>query len=195
MIKSITNFLIIFFIFQQLKSQISQIDQNGVKPFCDETLQMHQAIKTALLWILMPHHITLYHTELLYMIHSTPKPHHITHFTTPLIPHHTSLHHITSYTLHHTTVYTTQHWTAHPHNTPHHNLYITHPIANHISHRVGWYQHSLCNTTHHITQHPIIPTQILTHQNITQYTSYCMLHNNISHHSIPFQTTWYTLSH
>ena len=38
MIKSITNFLIIFFIFQQLKSQISQIDQNGVKPFCDETL-------------------------------------------------------------------------------------------------------------------------------------------------------------
>ena len=27
MIKSITNFLIIFFIFQQLKSQISQIDQ------------------------------------------------------------------------------------------------------------------------------------------------------------------------
>ena len=40
MIKSITNFLIIFFIFQQLKSQISQIDQNGVKPFCDETLHM-----------------------------------------------------------------------------------------------------------------------------------------------------------
>ena len=40
MIKSITNFLIIFFIFQQLKSQISQIDQNGVKPFCDETLQI-----------------------------------------------------------------------------------------------------------------------------------------------------------
>ena len=43
MIKSITNFLIIFFIFQQLKSQISQIDQNGVKPFCDETLQMFRA--------------------------------------------------------------------------------------------------------------------------------------------------------
>ena len=41
MIKSITNFLIIFFIFQQLKSQISQIDQNGVKPFCDETLQIY----------------------------------------------------------------------------------------------------------------------------------------------------------
>ena len=45
MIKSITNFLIIFFIFQQLKSQISQIDQNGVKPFCDETLQVILHIK------------------------------------------------------------------------------------------------------------------------------------------------------
>ena len=33
MIKSITNFLIIFFIFQQLKSQISQIDQNGYNAF------------------------------------------------------------------------------------------------------------------------------------------------------------------
>ena len=41
MIKSITNFLIIFFIFQQLKSQISQIDQNGVKSFCDETLHVN----------------------------------------------------------------------------------------------------------------------------------------------------------
>ena len=40
MIKGITNFLIIFFIFQQLKSQISQIDQNGVNPFCDETLHL-----------------------------------------------------------------------------------------------------------------------------------------------------------
>ena len=40
MIKSITNFLIIFFIFQWLKSEISQIDQNGVTPFCDETLQI-----------------------------------------------------------------------------------------------------------------------------------------------------------
>ena len=39
MIKSITNFLIIFFIFQQLKSQISQIDQIGYNAFCDETLQ------------------------------------------------------------------------------------------------------------------------------------------------------------
>ena len=38
MIKSITNF--IFFIFQQLKSQISQIDQNGYNAFCDETLHM-----------------------------------------------------------------------------------------------------------------------------------------------------------
>ena len=40
MIKSITNFLIIFFIIQQYKSQISQIDQNGVNPFCDETLHI-----------------------------------------------------------------------------------------------------------------------------------------------------------
>ena len=38
MIKSITNFPIIFFIFQELQSQISQIDQNGYNPFCDETL-------------------------------------------------------------------------------------------------------------------------------------------------------------
>ena len=37
MITSITNFLIIFFIFQQLKSQI---DQNGFNPFCDETLHI-----------------------------------------------------------------------------------------------------------------------------------------------------------
>ena len=35
MIKSIINFVIIFCIFQQLKSQI---DQNGYNPFCDETL-------------------------------------------------------------------------------------------------------------------------------------------------------------
>ena len=40
MIKSITNFLIIFFIFQQLKSQISKIDQDGYNPFCDETLHI-----------------------------------------------------------------------------------------------------------------------------------------------------------
>ena len=40
MIKSITNVLIIFFIFQQLKSQISQIDENQYNPFCDETLQL-----------------------------------------------------------------------------------------------------------------------------------------------------------
>ena len=38
LIKSITNFLIIVFIFQQLKSQKSQIDQNGYNTFCDETL-------------------------------------------------------------------------------------------------------------------------------------------------------------
>ena len=41
MIKSITNFLIIFFIFQQLKAQISQIDQNGYNAFCDETLHIY----------------------------------------------------------------------------------------------------------------------------------------------------------
>ena len=29
-----------FFFFQQLKSKISQIDQNGVNPFCDETLHI-----------------------------------------------------------------------------------------------------------------------------------------------------------
>ena len=40
MIKRITNFLIIFFIFQQLESQISKIDQNGVNSFCDETLHI-----------------------------------------------------------------------------------------------------------------------------------------------------------
>ena len=41
MIKSITNFLIIFFMFQPLKSQISQIDQNGYNSFCDETLHLY----------------------------------------------------------------------------------------------------------------------------------------------------------
>ena len=40
MIKSIPNFLIILFIFQQLKSQISSIDQYGVNPFCNETLHI-----------------------------------------------------------------------------------------------------------------------------------------------------------
>ena len=40
MIKSITNVLIIFSIYPQLKSQISQIDQNGVNPFCDENLNL-----------------------------------------------------------------------------------------------------------------------------------------------------------
>ena len=42
MIKSITNFLIIFFIFQQLKSQISQIVQKEFNPFCNETLHICQ---------------------------------------------------------------------------------------------------------------------------------------------------------
>ena len=40
-----TNFIIIFFIFQQLKSQISQIDQNGYNPFCDETIFLSEAFK------------------------------------------------------------------------------------------------------------------------------------------------------
>ena len=40
MIKSITNFLIIFLIFQQLQSHISQIEKNGYNPFCDETLKI-----------------------------------------------------------------------------------------------------------------------------------------------------------
>ena len=44
MIKSIANFLIIFFIFQQLKSQISQIDQNGYNAFCDETLHIKECL-------------------------------------------------------------------------------------------------------------------------------------------------------
>ena len=50
MIKSITNFLIIFFIFQQLKSQISQIDQNGYNAFCDETLQIYIATDYSCPW-------------------------------------------------------------------------------------------------------------------------------------------------
>ena len=44
MIKSITNFLIILFIFRQLKSKIYQIDQNGYNPFCDETLHWYVTI-------------------------------------------------------------------------------------------------------------------------------------------------------
>ena len=40
MIKSITHFLIIFFIFQQLKSQISKIYHNGYNLICDETLHI-----------------------------------------------------------------------------------------------------------------------------------------------------------
>ena len=46
MIKSITNFLIIFSIFQQLKSQISQIYQNGYNAFCDETLHLQMRSTT-----------------------------------------------------------------------------------------------------------------------------------------------------
>ena len=54
MIKSITNFLI-FFIFQQLKFKISQIDQNGVKPFCDETLHIYIYMYTTLYGTLAGH--------------------------------------------------------------------------------------------------------------------------------------------
>ena len=39
MIKGITDFLI-FFVFRQLESQIYQIDQDGINPFCDETLHL-----------------------------------------------------------------------------------------------------------------------------------------------------------
>ena len=40
MIKSINNYLIIFFLFQQFQSQMSQIDENGYNSFCNETLQL-----------------------------------------------------------------------------------------------------------------------------------------------------------
>ena len=45
MIKSITNYLFTFFIFQQLQLHVSQIDKNGYSPFCDETLQMLHKIQ------------------------------------------------------------------------------------------------------------------------------------------------------
>ena len=45
MIKSITNFLIILFTFQQLKSQISQIDQNGYNLFCDKILHVFMSFQ------------------------------------------------------------------------------------------------------------------------------------------------------
>ena len=41
MIKSIRNFLIIFFIFQQLQSLISQFDENGLIGFCEQTLHIY----------------------------------------------------------------------------------------------------------------------------------------------------------
>ena len=40
MIKSIRNFLIIFFIFQQLQSQISQFDKNLLIGFCEQILHI-----------------------------------------------------------------------------------------------------------------------------------------------------------
>ena len=44
MVKSITHYLLIVFIFQQLKSQISQIYQNGFNPFCDKTFHLFYLI-------------------------------------------------------------------------------------------------------------------------------------------------------
>ena len=41
--KKVSQIFLLFslqMIFQQLKSQISEIDQNGYNPFCDETLQI-----------------------------------------------------------------------------------------------------------------------------------------------------------
>ena len=46
MIKSITNCLIIFFIFQQLQSQISSIDKNGYNPFCEKSLHNYKVLNT-----------------------------------------------------------------------------------------------------------------------------------------------------
>ena len=43
MTKSIKNILIIFFIFQQRKNQISKIYQNRFNSFCDETLHLFHA--------------------------------------------------------------------------------------------------------------------------------------------------------
>ena len=47
MIKSITIFFF-FFVFQQLKSQISKIDQIGYNPFCDDTFQIIMSKKGSL---------------------------------------------------------------------------------------------------------------------------------------------------
>ena len=47
MIKSIRNFLIIFFISQQLKSQISKFDKNWLIGFCEQTLHL-QMLKPVL---------------------------------------------------------------------------------------------------------------------------------------------------
>ena len=44
MSKSITHFLNIFFTFQQLQTQIVQINRNGDNTFCYETLQIHQKL-------------------------------------------------------------------------------------------------------------------------------------------------------
>ena len=49
MIRSIMNFLIILFIFQQRQSHISQIDQNGYNPFCDATLHISSGVAVVLI--------------------------------------------------------------------------------------------------------------------------------------------------
>ena len=46
---SITNFLMIFFTFLQLQSQISQIDNNGDNLFCNKTLHVFKTMYLLLL--------------------------------------------------------------------------------------------------------------------------------------------------
>ena len=74
MIKRITNFLIIFFIFQQLKSQISQIDQNGYNPFCDETLHFFRKV-TLILGKKFSYHIQNSELPVTVSMSRTQSPH------------------------------------------------------------------------------------------------------------------------
>ena len=75
MIKSITHFLIIFFIFQQLKSQISQIDQNGYNPFCDETLQIYNPYHLAFVSVICKHVLTSSTTNIMIPLEHLAKIH------------------------------------------------------------------------------------------------------------------------
>ena len=62
MVKSITHFLFIFFIFQQLKSKKkSQIYQNGYNPFCDETLHIQILLNQR---IIISNHTYIYNAKL-----------------------------------------------------------------------------------------------------------------------------------